>query len=231
MNTAGFILLFCLPAALKAVNCADYKDGYQVRLSIKTALGDKAYEWNESEKFLFRATIAFAMRQHTKSEAYGVEDIVVCNQTDRVSFWFIVADNETGTPRPVSKATVEKAVRQSRNRINNAFLLTDKTLEFLGIPPTLAAPIEPTTAPWLIVFGVVIGTVCAGIVALLVSSFVKRRRGKKVKQFSEEEDPSCPVANSSVVYEEPAHPGASKESNGGVYNQGFTDDDTRLTQL
>ncbi|KAL2089515.1 hypothetical protein ACEWY4_014203 [Coilia grayii] len=214
----GLLLLLCLPPALGAVDFSDYENGYQVRLSIKTALGDEAYEWNESEMFLFRATIAFAMRQFTKTEAYGIDNIVVRNQTQRVSFWFIVTSPENPA-QTVEKETVEKAIRRSRNRINNAFLLTDKTLEFLGIPPTLAAPISPATPPWLIVFGVVIGLVCAGIVALLTSSVVKRRRGNKAKQLPEEEDPAKGTDK-----------GITCEDRNGVYNQGFSDDD-RLTQL
>ncbi|XP_036396743.1 collectrin [Megalops cyprinoides] len=208
-------LLLALASALATNLCKPEADnGYKVRLSIKTALGDKAYEWNESEMFLFRATLAFAMRKHFNTETYDVSNILVCNDTPRVSFWFVVTKPEN-TSQLVPGAQVEVAVRKSRNRINSAFLLTDQTLQFLGIPPTLAAPYEPATPPWLIVFGVVISLVTIGILALLISTFVqKRRKGKAMPEEEKMEN----------VYEN------SLEGKSGALNGGFVEDD-KYTQL
>ncbi|XP_023656603.1 collectrin [Paramormyrops kingsleyae] len=182
-------LTLCISTALTAVQAenrcsVDAKNGYKVRLSIKTALGNKAYPWDDSEMFLFRATLAFAMRVYTKSDQYNVSSVHVCDETPRVSFWFVVS-NDTEL---VSAEDVEKAVRISRNRINSAFMLTDQTLEFVNIPPTLVAPVQPGTPPWLIVFGVVISAVCAGVVMLLLSSFVQKRRKKGILEDENEEE-------------------------------------------
>lgn len=64
----------------------------------------------------------------------------------------------------------------NRNRINNAFLLSDKTLQFLKIPSTLAPPVEPSTPAWLIVFGVVLCLIVAGIVFLVVAGIQQRKK-------------------------------------------------------
>uniref|UniRef100_A0A4W5NCK6 Collectrin, amino acid transport regulator n=1 Tax=Hucho hucho TaxID=62062 RepID=A0A4W5NCK6_9TELE len=206
------------PALAQALCNPTELNGYRVRISIKTALGNQAYEWNENEMFLFRATMAFAMRRYYKTEAYNVDNIIVCNQTVRVSFWFVVTSPKEPTML-IPKADVEKAVSMSRHRINNAFLLTDRTLEFLGIQPKLAEPVNPDTPPWLIVFGVVIGAVFAGIIALLVSSLLQKRRKEKgmMEDGQDEEDRQMKgVENGNVL--------------DGIYSRGFTDDD-RFTKL
>lgn len=60
--------------------------------------------------------------------------------------------------------------------MNEAFRLDDSTLEFVGILPTLAAPYEPPVTIWLIVFGVVIGLVVIGAVALIITGLRDRKK-------------------------------------------------------
>lgn len=196
-----FLFLLCLSPALANSLCEPYaSNGYQVRLSIKTALGDQAYEWNESEMFFFRATLAFAMRNELTGQEFDVSNIIVCNETVRVSFWFVVT-SPSNPSTLVDKSTIDAAIRNSRNRINNAFLLTDKTLEFIGIVPTMASPVNPATPPWLIVFGVVMGIVGAGIVLLLVSTVLEKRRKKKNPFMDEDDEETRVKAENGVVNE------------------------------
>ncbi|XP_077389682.1 collectrin [Festucalex cinctus] len=222
-------VIFLLSLALSSAQqlCAPgASDGYKVRLSIRTALGDDAYVWNQNEMFLFRATLAFAMRTHLQGEQFEVANIVVCDETPRVSFWFVVTWPNDAS-RLVDGGEVELAVRKSRNRINSAFLLTERTLEFVGISPTLAAPALPATPPWLIAFGVVMGAVCAGFVVLVASSAVQKRRKKKenVEAVTEDEDgdvetPSPKTLTNGSVRKEPS----------GLFNVAFSDDE-RVTQM
>lgn len=66
--------------------------------------------------------------------------------------------------------------RMSRGRINEAFRLDDNTLEFVGILPTLAPPYEPPVTVWLIVFGVVLGLIVVGVIALIITGQRDRKR-------------------------------------------------------
>ncbi|XP_030642883.1 collectrin [Chanos chanos] len=219
---AKILFLLCLTHTSAQDLCkSDTDDGYKVRLSIKTALGDDAYTWNDSEQFLFKATLAFAMMQYMPEETFNLSNILICDETERVSFWFVVMSPQNQS-QLIPKAEVENAVRKSRNRINSAFLLTDKTLEFVGIPPTFAAPVVYTTPPWLIVFGVVIGAVCAGIVAILISTFIQKSRKTKEKEndLVSDEETMRSVGNGM----------AGLGDKDGVYNQSFVDDD-RFTKL
>nr|ALJ94035.1 angiotensin converting enzyme 2 [Rhinolophus alcyone] len=166
----------------------------KVRISLKSALGEKAYEWNNNEMYLFRSSVAYAMREYflkTKNQTilFGEEDVWVSNLKPRISFNFYVT-----SPRNLSdiipRPEVEGAIRMSRSRINDAFRLDDNSLEFLGIQPTLGPPYQPPVTIWLIVFGVVMAVVVVGIVVLIITGIRDRR---KKDQARSEENPYSSV--------------------------------------
>ncbi|KAM8977034.1 LOW QUALITY PROTEIN: collectrin [Pelodytes ibericus] len=125
------------------------------------------YTWNSGEEYLFKAVMAFTMRGHTNQE-FQISNILLCNVTQRVSFWFVVT-SPVNDSAPFSGHIVEAAIRKERNRINSAFLLTDKTLEFLEIPPTLGPYVNTYRSSWLIVFGVVVSLVGITTIYLIVT--------------------------------------------------------------
>lgn len=160
----------------------------KVRLSLRAAMGEDAYPWNQNEVNLFRATIAYAMNNYyallsNDTRQFSVENIFTYNHTPRISF-YIVVTNPQNADEYVPKDDLEAAIRMSRGRINSAFRLNDDTLEFIGIPPTLAPPVEQPVEVWLLVFGVVMGLVVLMGVYLIVSG-VRERRGKSEKSRPE----------------------------------------------
>ncbi|XP_003218941.2 collectrin [Anolis carolinensis] len=168
----------------------DAENAFKVRLSIKTALGDNAYSWDATEEYLFKAVVAFAMRRSFSQEATQVSNVLLCNVTERVSFWFVVTDSSTNKTT-VPKSVVEAAIRLNRNRINSAFLLDDSTLQFLQISATLAPRVEPPVPTWLIVFGVSFCLVAVGIVLLIISGIHKNRRRNKEPEETEDLEEKC----------------------------------------
>ncbi len=66
--------------------------------------------------------------------------------------------------------------RLSRDRINGAFLLSDQTLEFVGLQATLAPPKEEKITVWLVVFGVVIGVTVFGGIYLVTTGILNRKK-------------------------------------------------------
>ncbi|XP_036397289.1 angiotensin-converting enzyme 2 [Megalops cyprinoides] len=167
------------PCKLTDTYLSDSADAFKVRLSLKTAMGDEAYQWNENELYLFRATMAYAMRQYYAQEKgkqmnFVSDNIHTYKLTPRVSFYFIVTDS-TDQMKTIPKADVEAAIRLSRERINSAFRLDDATLEFEGLLATLSPPVEPPVTVWLVVFGVIMGVVvCLG--AYLIFTGVNERK-------------------------------------------------------
>ncbi|NXQ82818.1 ACE2 enzyme, partial [Nyctibius grandis] len=160
---------------------APYSDNaIKVRISLKSALGDQAYEWDESELFLFKSSVAYAMRKYFaevkhQEVNFQITDIHVGEQTQRISFYLTVS-MPGNISDIVPKAEVEDAIRLSRGRINEAFRLDDNTLEFVGILPTLATPYEPPVTIWLIIFGVVISLVVIGVIVLIITGQKDRKK-------------------------------------------------------
>lgn len=166
----------------------------KVRISLKSALGDKAYKWNDNEMYLFQSSVAYAMRQYfskvkNQTIPFRAEDVWVSDIKPRISFNFFVT-----SPRNMSdfipRSEVEDAIRMSRDRINSAFRLDDNSLEFLGIQPTLGPSYQPPVTIWLIVFGVVMGVAVIGIVVLIFTGIRDRR---KKNQARSEENPYSSV--------------------------------------
>uniref|UniRef100_A0A8C9VMT2 Angiotensin-converting enzyme n=1 Tax=Scleropages formosus TaxID=113540 RepID=A0A8C9VMT2_SCLFO len=161
-------------------------DAFKVRLSLKAAMGDEAYPWNDNEMYLFKSTIAFAMRQYYNLEKgkqinFMPENIYTYKITPRISFFFVVTD-PTNPMKIIPKADVEVAIRLSRDRINGVFKLDDTTLEFEGILSTLSPPVEPPVTVWLIAFGVVMGLVILVGMYLVFSGFRERKRKSKAQE-------------------------------------------------
>ncbi|NXY89012.1 TMM27 protein, partial [Alcedo cyanopectus] len=155
-----------------------------------------------------------------------ISNVLVCNVTDRVSFWFVVTDSSKNVTT-VPGSEVEEAIRMNRHRINNAFLLSDKTLQFLKITSTLSPPVEPSTPVWLIVFGVVLCLIVSGIVFLVVAGIQQRK--KKNKESTEREN--LEEKGEVTVTVENGIPCEVLDSKSGHINGVFAADDERFTSL
>ncbi|XP_056134356.1 angiotensin-converting enzyme 2 [Lampris incognitus] len=158
----------------------------KVRISLKAAMGDKAYPWNTNEMYLFKTNIAYALRQYYNqinlTAAFTSENILTCKERSRISFYFLVTDPSNPSSF-IPKERVEAAIRSSRNRINNAFGVNDETLEFEGILPSIAPPVEPPVTVWLVVYGVVMGFVVLLGTYLIVSGFRSRKKSATTKSL------------------------------------------------
>uniref|UniRef100_A0A8C7T7S3 Angiotensin-converting enzyme n=1 Tax=Oncorhynchus mykiss TaxID=8022 RepID=A0A8C7T7S3_ONCMY len=144
------------------------------------------YMWNANEMYLFKANMAYAMRQYYLE--VNKTNIHTYKETARISFYFVVTD-PANSAVVIPKAEVEAAIRMSRGRINDAFKLDDKTLEFEGLLATLAPPVEQPVTVWLVVFGVVMGlVVCMGCY-LIISGFRDRKKKSAAKAEENAENP------------------------------------------
>lgn len=101
----------------------------------------------------------------------------------------------------IPKDDVEAAIGLCRGRINDAFQLDDRTLEFVGIPPTLAPPVEQPVTVWLVVFGVVMGIVVLAGVYLIISG-ARERKKKSAKTGTENPYDTNPEGQTNKAFEE-----------------------------
>nr|XP_058906226.1 collectrin [Kogia breviceps] len=203
----------------------DAENAFKVRLSLRTALGDKAYAWDTNEEYLFKAMVAFSMRRVPNREATEISHVLLCNVTQRVSFWFVVTDPSRNHTLPAVE--VQSAIRMNRNRINNAFFLNDQTLEFLRIPATLAPPTDPSVPIWIIIFGVIFCIVIVATMLLILSGIRQHRR--KNKGPSEMENTEDKWENTITI--ENGIPCDPLDMKGGHVNDAFVTEDERLTPL
>ncbi|XP_029283581.1 angiotensin-converting enzyme 2 [Cottoperca gobio] len=159
------------------------ENAIKVRLSLKAAMGDNSYPWNNNELYLFKANIAYALRQYysQKNETllFTAKDVHAYKETRRISFYILVT-KPANLSMYISKDDLEAAIRLSRGRINDAFQLDERTLEFEGILATLSPPVEQPVEVWMVVFGVVMGIVAVAGVFLVVSG-VRERKKKSAK--------------------------------------------------
>uniref|UniRef100_A0A8C0F0I2 Collectrin-like domain-containing protein n=1 Tax=Bubo bubo TaxID=30461 RepID=A0A8C0F0I2_BUBBB len=154
-----------------------------------------------------------------------ISNVLLCNVTDRVSFWFVVTDSSKNVTT-IPGSEVEAAIRLNRNRINSAFLLSDKTLQFLKITSTLSPPVEPSTPVWLIVFGVVLCLIVAGIVFLVVAGIQQRKKNKESTERENLEE-----KGEVTVTVENGIPCEALDLKAGHINGVFAADDERFTSL
>ncbi|XP_007951029.2 collectrin [Orycteropus afer afer] len=218
--------LFFLVTAIHAELCQpDAENAFKVRLSIKTALGDKSYAWDTNEEYLFKAMVAFSMRKVPNRGATEISHVLLCNVTQRVSFWFVVTDPSKNHTLPAVE--VQSAIRMNRDRINNAFFLNDQTLEFLKIPSTLAPPADPAVPVWIIIFGVIFCIVIVAITLLILSGIRQRRRKNKGPSEVEDAEDKCET----VIAIENGIPCDALDTKDGCMNEAFMTEGERLTPL
>ncbi|XP_055500737.1 collectrin [Leucoraja erinacea] len=201
----------------------DSSDAFKVRISLKTALGDEAYDWDESEQFYFQATVAYGMRK-SMNKPFNVSDVHICEETKRISFYFVVTDPHTAL-KPLPKTHVEKAIRMVRARFNNAFSLDDNTLEFIGIEPTLAPAWEQPVTVWLIIFGIIMGLIVFGLIMIIVTGHrEKMRKAKAAEKEEENEEENFKGAENGIHCR-------TLGGSEGCQNEAFRPDDDSLTTL
>ncbi|ELR51015.1 Collectrin [Bos mutus] len=197
-------LLFFLVTAIRADLCRpDAENAFKVRLSIRTALGDKAYAWDANEEYLFKAMVAFSMRKVPNRETTEISHVLLCNVTQRVSFWFVVTDPSRNHTLPAVE--VQSAISFSLNHSSSG-------LEFLF--PFLISILEQKT---------MLSLPRSRSQSLFLCAF---RKNKGPSEMEDSED-KC----ENVITIENGIPCDPLDMKGGHINDAFVTEDERLTPL
>ncbi|XP_075053081.1 angiotensin-converting enzyme 2 [Mixophyes fleayi] len=212
-----------------------WANAFKVRISLIAGLGDAAYKWDKSEENLFRSTIAYAMTKFfatnkMQNVEFSDDNVHVFGQTERISFYFCVT-MPSNTSDVIPKSDVEEAVRLSKGRINSAFYLDDYSLEFLGIPPTIAPRGKQSVTVWLVVFGIVAGLLLVALVVLLVLGQRDKKRKRKADREKENEalnDRYCDVLVENTEEKDSRFPVNTFEAVGEL-NKAFEEDNEPQT--
>nr|XP_002129052.1 collectrin [Ciona intestinalis] len=145
-------------------------------------------EFDHAERYLFTGVMAYSFRKYCSvfnpmdtrcTDAYNntidTADVNISHVTDRFAMCVKVT-----LPSGVSASPkfIEDVVRTTQPRFNGALVLTDTTLLFQGIPPTLKPQVIPDFPTWLIPFIVFVCLVVLAAIAILSYSAYQAKHKK-----------------------------------------------------
>uniref|UniRef100_H2Z8K0 Collectrin-like domain-containing protein n=1 Tax=Ciona savignyi TaxID=51511 RepID=H2Z8K0_CIOSA len=190
----GFLsLLVLLSACLtlcRCLTCTSPKMKITIKITDPT-------EFDKAEQYLFTGVMAYSFRKYctTFSDSRCTEflkttidtvDVQITDVTERFAMCVQVTNQDPNF--------IEDVVRATKPRFNGALVLTDETLLFEGIPPTLKPEFIPDFPTWLIPFIVFVCLVIMAAIAILSYDAYQSKKQKK-KMVETDSD------NESHIYE------------------------------
>ncbi|XP_078482233.1 uncharacterized protein LOC100185540 [Ciona intestinalis] len=144
-------------------------------------------EFDLAERYLFTGVMAYSFRKYCSvmnpmdtrcTAAYNntidTANVIIGQVTKR----FAMCIKVTLGGVSASPKFIEDVVRTTQPRFNGALVLTDNTLLFQGIPPTLKPQVIPDFPTWLIPFIVFVCLVVLAAIAILSYSAYQAKHKK-----------------------------------------------------
>jgi len=165
--------------ALVSVNGLDCGD--KIKVFVKLSNPD---QFDEMEYYLFRSITAYAIRDYcgevTTSCPSGAAattdtDVVISDETKRVSFCMVVGTIDNGF--------VRSSINSSLERYYGGLQLTKEVLQIEGVDPILEEAADPSFPIWLIPFIVIAGLV---LLAGLAMTYFSLKDSKEVPSDEKE---------------------------------------------